>query len=93
MGCVSPPQDMHSYCSGAITWCSKKQTCATLSTMELEFVACTLAIYETMWLRRFFEDLGVVDNASDPMTVYCDSTTILDYIKDPEFLGKRSTLT
>lgn len=73
---------------GAITWCSKKQTCVALSTIESEFVACTSAVQEAMWLRRFFEDLSVVSHASDPVTVYCDSTAALDYTKDPKYHGR-----
>ena len=29
---------------GAITWCSKKQSCVALSTMESEYVACSAAV-------------------------------------------------
>lgn len=52
--------------------------------MESEFVACTPAVQEAMWLRRFFEDLGVVSHVSDHVTLFCDSTTTLDYTKDPK---------
>jgi len=38
---------------GAISWCSKKQDCIDLSTMEAEYVACSLATQEAMWLRSF----------------------------------------
>ena len=73
---------------GAITWLSKKQTCVTLSTMESEFVACTLAVQEAIWLKRFFEDLNLVSYASGPVTVFCDSTAALDFIKDPKYHGR-----
>jgi len=33
---------------GAISWCSKKQDCIALSTMEAEYVACSLATQEAM---------------------------------------------
>ncbi|KAL0298226.1 UNVERIFIED_CONTAM: Retrovirus-related Pol polyprotein from transposon TNT 1-94 [Sesamum calycinum] len=39
----------------AITWCSKKQPCISLSTMEAEYVACTSAVQEAIWLRRFLK--------------------------------------
>ncbi|KAL0322058.1 UNVERIFIED_CONTAM: Retrovirus-related Pol polyprotein from transposon TNT 1-94 [Sesamum calycinum] len=32
----------------AITWCCKKQPCISLSTMEVEYVACTLAVQEAI---------------------------------------------
>ncbi|KAL0448903.1 UNVERIFIED_CONTAM: Retrovirus-related Pol polyprotein from transposon TNT 1-94 [Sesamum latifolium] len=31
-----------------ITWCSKKQPCISLSTMEAEYVACTSAVQEAI---------------------------------------------
>ena len=33
---------------GAISWCSKKQTCIALSTMEAEFIACSTAVQEAI---------------------------------------------
>jgi hypothetical protein len=32
----------------AITWCSKKQSCVALSTMESEYVACSAAVQEVV---------------------------------------------
>ena len=49
---------------GAISWSSKKQTCTALSTMEAEFVACSTTVREAVWLRRFYEDLNVVTDAT-----------------------------
>jgi hypothetical protein len=33
---------------GAITWCSKKQSCVAFSTMESEYVACSEAVQEAV---------------------------------------------
>ncbi|XP_065628547.1 secreted RxLR effector protein 161-like [Quercus suber] len=38
--------------NGAITWSSKKQPCISLSTIEAEYVACSAAVQEAVWLRR-----------------------------------------
>ena len=43
----------------AISWSSKKQPCIDLSTMEAEYVACSLAIQEAVWLRRFLQELEI----------------------------------
>ena len=59
--------------NGAITWCSKKQTCIAVSTMEAEFVAFSAAAQEAIWLKRFFCHLGVVEPINQPMVVYSDS--------------------
>jgi len=42
---------------GAISWCSKKQDCKALSTMEAEYIACCLATQEAIWLRSFLQCL------------------------------------
>ncbi|XP_042973079.1 secreted RxLR effector protein 161-like [Carya illinoinensis] len=54
--------------NGAITWSSKKQPCIALSTMEAEYIACSVAVQETVWLRRFLKHLDIGTNYSDPGT-------------------------
>ena len=73
---------------GAITWCSKKQSCVALSTMESEYVACSTVVQEAIWLRRFFQCLDIVASAMDPVTIYSDSMATLAYAKDPNYHGK-----
>ena len=74
--------------NGAITWSSKKQPCIALSTMEAEYVACSVAVQEAVWLRRFFQNLKVVKDASDPVIVHCDSMAALAYAKDSKYHGR-----
>uniref|UniRef100_A0A2N9G1R4 Uncharacterized protein n=1 Tax=Fagus sylvatica TaxID=28930 RepID=A0A2N9G1R4_FAGSY len=50
---------------GAVSWYSKKQSCIALSTMESEYVACSVAIQEAVWLRRFLKCLGVTTHAEN----------------------------
>jgi hypothetical protein len=79
--------------NGAITWNSKKQSCISLSTMEAEYVACSAAVQEVVWLRRFLQHLEIVRDALDPVTIHCDSTAALAYAKDPKYHGRTNTLT
>ncbi|OMO58188.1 Integrase, catalytic core [Corchorus capsularis] len=72
---------------GAITWSSKKQSCIALSTMEAEFIACSAAVQEAVWLKRFLGSLGV-PSAVDPMTIHCDSMAAIAYTKDPKYHGR-----
>ena len=67
---------------GAISWSSKKQTCTALSTIEAEYVACSVAIQETVWLRRFLNDLEIVTGPPRPTTIYCDSLAAISFTKD-----------
>jgi transposase InsO family protein len=73
---------------GAVSWCSKKQSCIALSTMESEYVACSAAVQEAVWLRRFLQRLGVTAHAEDAVLLYSDSTSALAYAKDPKYHGK-----
>jgi len=45
---------------GAVSWCSKKQDCIALSTMEAEYVTCCLAAQQAIWLRSFLQDLLIL---------------------------------
>ena len=74
--------------NGAISWSSKKQSCIALSTMDAEYIACSAAVQEAVWLRQFLEHLKVIVGASNPVTIYCDSTAALSYVKDPKYHGK-----
>ena len=73
---------------GAITWCSKKQSYVALSTMESEYVACSAAVQEAVWLRRFLQRLNIVASAMDRVTIYSDSMAALAYTKDSKYHGK-----
>ena len=56
--------------------------------MEAEYVACSSAIQETVWLRIFLQHLEIVKTTSKPMTIYYDSMVVLAYAKDPKYHGK-----
>ena len=53
-----------------ILWCSKKQICIALSTMEAKFIACSAAMQEAIWFRRFLLHLGMLSNNKRPITVH-----------------------
>ena len=72
----------------AITWSSKKQPYIALSTMEAEYVACSTAVSKAVWLRRFFQNLEVIKDASDSITVHCNSMVALAYAKDSKYHGR-----
>ena len=51
-------------------------------------MACSAAVQEAVWLRRFLLHLGVVTHTLDPVTIHCDSMAALAYAKDPKYHGK-----
>jgi hypothetical protein len=72
----------------AILWRSKKQSCIALSTMEAEYVACSAATLDAVWLKNFLYHLKIVKSASDLVTIYCDNTAAIAVVKDPKYHGK-----
>ena len=73
---------------GVVSWYSKKQSCIALSTMESEYVACSVAVQEAVWLRRFLKRLGVTTHVEDAVLLQSNSTSALAYAKDPKYHGK-----
>ena len=71
-----------------ILWSSKKQSCVALSTMEAEYVACSAATQDAIWLRSFLQHLEIVKSALDPVTIFYDNTAALAVAKDPKYHGK-----
>ena len=72
----------------AISCCSKNQTCITLSTMEAEFIACSVAVQEAIWLRRFFGNLGIRGDYVETITIHCDNQAAIAFTKDPKYHGR-----
>jgi len=65
--------------NGTISWSSKKQTCIALSTMEAEFIACSTAVQEVVWLKKFMEHLGIIGRQMDAVLIFCDSQAAMAY--------------
>jgi hypothetical protein len=73
---------------GTITWICKIQICIALSTMEVKYVACSTAVQEAVWLRRFLQHLEIIVDALEPVKIHRDSTAALAYAKDPKYHGR-----
>jgi len=58
---------------GAISWCSKKQDYIAMSTMEAEYVTCSIAKQDVIWLRSFLQDLNLTLKVDDPVELLCDN--------------------
>jgi hypothetical protein len=54
-----------------IHWISKTQTVVALSTLEAEYIACSSATREAIWLRRLASDITTKD--SEPTQIGCDN--------------------
>lgn len=58
-----------------ISWSSKGQKCAALSTMESELIALTLACQDALWLRNLLSELLL--DTKLPITLYSDNQPCL----------------
>ena len=53
------------------------------SICEAEYMAALEAAHEAIWMKEFITDLGVIPNASGPMTFFCDNTGAIALAKEP----------
>ena len=74
--------------NSVILWSRKKQSCVALSTMEAEYVTCSVAMQDAVWLKCFLQHLEIVKTALEPVTIFCDNTTALAMVKDPKYHEK-----
>ncbi|KAK2990813.1 LOW QUALITY PROTEIN: hypothetical protein RJ640_014516 [Escallonia rubra] len=56
--------------------------------MESEYVACSAAVQEAVWLRSFIQALGVTTHIDEAVAVHCENTAAQDFVKDPKYHGK-----
>ncbi|KAL0283755.1 UNVERIFIED_CONTAM: hypothetical protein Sangu_2869500 [Sesamum angustifolium] len=58
---------------GAVAWASKKQTCSTHSTMEVEFVALATTSKVVEWLSNLLLDITLWPQPMPAISLLCDS--------------------
>ncbi|KAL4561013.1 hypothetical protein LXL04_033173 [Taraxacum kok-saghyz] len=64
---------------GAISWQSKLQKCIALSTTEAEYIVAVEAGKELIWLKRFLQELGFLQQE---YIIHCDSQSAMDLSKN-----------
>ena len=69
-------------CSRTVSWQSKLQKCVALSTTEAEYIAATEAAKEMLWMKRFVQELGLMQ---DEYVVFCDSQSVMDLSKNTSY--------
>ena len=71
--------------SGAVSWCSSKQSIATGSMCEAEYIAASEAANEGFWMKEFTSDLGVIPSALGPTKIFCDNIGAIALVKESIF--------
>jgi hypothetical protein len=67
--------------SGPTSWRSKLQDEIAESSSEAEYRAYAEALKEALWLRNFFEDIGM--SLTKPLIIYCDNQSCIALAKNP----------
>ncbi|CAH9096206.1 unnamed protein product [Cuscuta epithymum] len=70
------------FAGGAVSWQSRLQKCVVLSTTEAEYVAATEACKELLWLKRFMQEIGFMQQR---YVVLCDNQSTIHLAKNSMF--------
>jgi len=77
--------------NSTILWRNKKQSCIALSTMEVEYVACSATTQDIVWLKSFLYHLKIVKLVSDLVTIYFNNIAAVVVAKDPKSMERPNT--
>ena len=56
--------------------------------MEAEYIACSAAVQEVMWLKRFIEDLEINISNDNLVTIYCDNQATIFFSNNAKYYTK-----
>nr|GFB72470.1 retrotransposon protein, putative, Ty1-copia subclass [Tanacetum cinerariifolium] len=68
---------------GAVNWKSKKQTTIAMHATQSEYMAASEAAMESVWIRKFVGDLGVMPLINKPINMYCDNSAAIIFANEP----------
>jgi hypothetical protein len=68
---------------GAVSWTSKKQATVALSTLEAEYLALSLAVRHSIWIRQFYLDLKLMTNYPLTLKIHIDNQAAIALANDP----------
>ena len=68
---------------GVVSWKSSKHETVADSTTESEYIAASDAAKETVWIKKFVTELGVVPSILDPVNLFCDNNGAIAQAKEP----------
>ena len=63
-----------------MSWMSKKQNLASLSTTEIEYIAVGSCYAQLLWMKKLLHYYGITQ---DTMCVFCDNTSVINLLKNP----------
>jgi len=70
--------------SGAISWCSKRQSTIALSSTEAEYIALCTSVQEAIWIRSLLVEVNYSSfDSTVPTTVYEDNQSCISLAANP----------
>ena len=63
-----------------VSWLSKKQGCVANYTMETEYIACSTAVSNAVWIKRFVDSLKL-DMYDRLVNVFCNNKSSISLTK------------
>lgn len=63
-----------------ITWTSKKQSCTSQSTTEVEYVVASINCTNIEWMKHLLQ--GMKKEVTEPMILYCDNKSAINVSKN-----------
>ncbi|KAL0449166.1 UNVERIFIED_CONTAM: Retrovirus-related Pol polyprotein from transposon TNT 1-94 [Sesamum latifolium] len=68
---------------GVVAWKSSKQDTTADSTTEAEYIAASEAAKETILMKNYIQELGVVSSIAEPIVIFCDNNVAIAQAKEP----------
>ena len=75
--------------SSLVSWSSKKQSCVSLSSNEVEYVAAGSCCTQLLWMRQTLKDYGVI---CDKVPLWCDNESAIKISLNRCNISRRSIL-
>ncbi|KAK4389815.1 Retrovirus-related Pol polyprotein from transposon TNT 1-94 [Sesamum angolense] len=67
--------------SGVVDWKSFKQDTTADSTTEVEYIVASEAVKEVVWMKNYFQELGMVPNIAEPVVIFYDNNGAISQTK------------
>ncbi|KAL4355175.1 hypothetical protein GQ457_06G011990 [Hibiscus cannabinus] len=68
---------------GVVSWKSSKQDTIVDSTIEAEYITASEAAKDSVWIKKFISELGVVRSILDAIELYFDNNGVIAQAKEP----------
>ncbi|KAL0377147.1 UNVERIFIED_CONTAM: Retrovirus-related Pol polyprotein from transposon TNT 1-94 [Sesamum calycinum] len=69
--------------SGGVAWKSSKQDTTANSITKFEYIEASKAAKETVWMKNYIQELGVVLSIVEPIIIFWDNNGAIAQVKEP----------